>query len=517
MKFTNIEQVQNEFMNQSNGSSKLAKSNVRYQDISEHAESLEYLLNTEYNTISGYTFSEVMEALSHVTSNTTVDYLNDCKMNKSCINESFLGTTQAQAQFPVLNKGLVLYMYEKSVLPYLAHVFDLKGNRGLAYYMNLTATNSVGDVHANDIIASPKVLSKQTTNFVSTKINNLAVETTISGQDTYTFPIAPAPIQPQSLIITVDGVSGHLQDLSNDVSGIVFMTNIDGKVGDATVDLNTGIVTLVLAVAPAQSGLNIRATFNRDVQTEQGGISNQARVAPKLESVQLEAEDFSVFTETNLQQQRLAQVIFGTDWNEEVDNMLGMVYNKEIANKVTADISSQIPTASLFSYDITPNANTGDNRLFNTSYFGVVLRKLNTMISKASGLTGLSKLSCLITNMDLIPVLESQPKFVSVDAGENYMGGMALVGTYDGIPVLAAYEPILASGEIIGLFKSQKQAFLAPAVFGEFITPVIRDVFDYNNLAINRKQLIASAASKVVAPTLASKITVTGLDTIGLM
>jgi hypothetical protein len=458
-----------------------------------------------------------MEALSHVSSHSPASYINDCKNTKSCISESFLGTTQAQAPFPVLNKGLVLYMYEKSVLPYLAHVFDLKGNRGLAYYMDLVATNTAGDVTEGDLVASPKTISKQTTNFVGTKITNRSVETTVQAQAEYAFTIPSAPIAPQSLVITVDGVSGYLKDISSGTSGVVVLANLDGKIGDCQVDLNTGEATLVLANAPTQSGLNINATFNRDVQTEEGARNNMASVAPKLEAVQLEAEDFSVKTETNLQQQRLAQVIFGTDWNEEVDNMLGMVYNREIANKVVKDVRDHIPTASKFSYDITPNSQTGDNRLFNTAFFGVVLRKLNTMISKASGLTGIGKLSTFVVNMDLIPVLEALPKFVSVDAGENYMGGMALVGTYDGIPVLAAYDPIVPAGEIIGMFKSKKQAFLTPAVFGTFILPVIRDVFDYNNLAINKKQLIASAAEKVVAPTLSSKITVTGLDRIGLL
>ena len=45
-----------------------------------------------------------------------------------------------------------------------------------------------------------------------------------------------------------------------------------------------------------------------------------------------------------------------------------------------------------------------------------------------------------------------------------------------------------------------------------FVLPVIRDIFDQDDLSTNRKQLIASAAGEVVAERLAAKITITGID-----
>ena len=532
--FTTFEQVEREFKNKSNGSSRISESEVRLSDLQEHKEIVEAVLGTEYNTLSGYSFREIMEAVSLSASNTSMDYINDNVRTGGVLNESFLGTTQAQTQFPTLNKGLVMYQYEKSVLPYLAHVFDLKGNRGLAYYMELVAQNTQGDGAKGDIIASPRTLAKQTTNFITTKVTNKTVETLVQGQTNYTLYLGgsqstPISIQPQSLIITVDGIDAKLVDVSNDRDGsAVSLFNQDGKIGDAVVDLNTGEVTLVLASAPAQGGGKIRATFNRDVETVQGGITNQAVVAPQLASILLEAENFSVFTETNLHQNRLAQSIFGINWDEEVDKLLGQCYNREIANKVLSDIVANIPTKSVSNYDISStigNNGSGDSKYWNTAYFQAPLNLISKNISKASGLTGLNKVSSFVVNSDALPVLQMQNKFQAIDTDENFMSGMALIGTYEGTPVIQAYEPILSGAgtqqaptgaEVVGIYKSKKQEFLTAAVVGQFILPIVRNVFDQNNLSTNRKQLIASAATKTVVPNLAAKLVVNGLVDIGL-
>ena len=118
----------------------------------------------------------------------------------------------------------------------------------------------------------------------------------------------------------------------------------------------------------------------------------------------------------------------------------------------------------------------------------------------------------------MFPLLEHLPKFKGIETGENYMGGMALAGTYDGIPVIQAYEPILSGAEsgaqMVGVYKSKEREFLSAAVVGQFILPVVRDIYDQNNLATNRKQLIASAATETVVPNLSASLIVTGINTI---
>jgi hypothetical protein len=94
------------------------------------------------------------------------------------------------------------------------------------------------------------------------------------------------------------------------------------------------------------------------------------------------------------------------------------------------------------------------------------------------------------------------------------MGGMYLAGLYDGMPVIVGYDPILASGEVIGLYKSKNKDFLTPYCWGTFILPIIRDIYSTDNLAVNKKQLIASAAGSVVAERLAAKYTITDIDSI---
>jgi hypothetical protein len=100
------------------------------------------------------------------------------------------------------------------------------------------------------------------------------------------------------------------------------------------------------------------------------------------------------------------------------------------------------------------------------------------------------------------------------------MGGMYFAGLYDGMHVIVGF-PItdaagnavaLGSGEVVGIYKSKTKDFLTPYCWGTFILPIIRDIFDQDNLAVNRKQLISSAAGKVVAENLASKITITDIE-----
>ena len=111
--------------------------------------------------------------------------------------------------------------------------------------------------------------------------------------------------------------------------------------------------------------------------------------------------------------------------------------------------------------------------------------------------------------------MRALPKFTAANADfEEVMGGMYLAGLYDGMPVIVGYDPILTSGEVVGIYKSKSKDFLTPYCWGTFILPIIRDIFDQDNLAVNRKQLISSAAGKVVAEKLAAKITITDIDAV---
>ena len=80
------------------------------------------------------------------------------------------------------------------------------------------------------------------------------------------------------------------------------------------------------------------------------------------------------------------------------------------------------------------------------------------------------------------------------------------------MPVIVGYDPVLANGDVIGIYKSKNKDFLTPYVWGTFILPIIRDIYDQDNLAVNRKQLIASAAGEVVAERLAALYNLTDIN-----
>ena len=535
-KFKNLDQVKKEFLLRSNGGERVKNHQTRYSDIERFAPVVERLLDTDYNKVSGFSFSELMEAISLVAENySSADYVNaihsDSKATKldesygkevagednfwAC-SEALNTATTAQAPYPVPSIALTTYQYEKAVVPYLCHQFDLKGNRGLVYYQKITAENSKGNITAGDLLGSPKEMGKQPLEFVGTKnVDKFKVADLVAAQKEYTLTggLPGAPLQAGSLIINIDGVAGYFKDFAQEgAPEEVALYSVGGNIGTAVVNLKTGALTITLEDEPTDvTGKAIYATYCRDIETIDGGKANMARAQVSLESKQLEAEDFSVFTETSIYQEALSKAIFGLDWNSQVDEALAALYNKEIANKITKEIKDAIPEVSTATHSL-DKISGGNNDLFNVQFLSVVMGKLGAMITKASGI-GNNKLSALVVHIDVLPLLRALPKFTAANADfEEVMGGMYLAGLYDGMPVIVGYDPILESGEVMGIYKSKSKDFLTPYCWGTFILPIIRDIFDQDNLAVNRKQLIASAAGAVVAERLAAKIQITDID-----
>ena len=543
-RFNTVEDVKKAFLSRSAGADTLERHHgFRCGDIDKYAPIIEKLLDTDYNKVSGFNFPEIAEAISTIQTNYgSAEYAREYRnagnsVNESALvnertdffNEAFEGTTVAQAPYPVPSLNLTLWAYEKSVLPFLAHLFDLKGNRGLVYYQKITATNTKGNITTGDLLGSPKDMSAQPVGFVGTKVINVEIGQGDGTKTTFTGTLTGAPIQPGSLVVTVDGKVGYFMDIAQEASmtGETNLLSVNGNLGTGTINTQTGAFSITLAGTAVTSATKLWATYNRDVETITGGTNNQGRLTVSLESKHLVAENFSVYTDTNLYQEALSKAVFGLDWNAEVDDALGMLWNKEVANKIVSEIKAAIPATSVSTHDMTAFMATGsgNNPLFSVQFISVVLGKIRQMIAQASGIA-VTAASAIVIAPTILPIMEGLSKFKKATNGfEDTMGGMALVGLYDGIPVIMGYEPILDTaiasgatagddGELIGIYKSKSKDFLTPYVFGTFIQPVIRDVYDQNNLAVNKKQLIASAAGEVVAEKLAAKINLTGISDI---
>ena len=543
-KFKTVQDVQKAFKMRSGGSDSVPyHMGLRYGDIEKHAPIVEQLLKTDYNKITGFSFSEICEAISHLQQAFgTRTYINDCNEwggkfhvaeslydgvdYASCednyynaISEAFEGTTAQQAPYPVPSISFVTYRYEKSVLPFLTHLFDLRGNRGLIYFQKITAVDAMGTIAAGDELGNPRQYVKQPNAFATTKVVNEALGTLTAADPEFEATLQYKP-QPGTLYVYIDGEEGYFADIQPQYApgnNKAILTSINGNLGYAEFDYETLTLNLTLATAPAAAA-NVRVQYHRDVELKEAGEDATRRIprfTMSVEAEQILTENVSVQTETNLYQEALARAIFGLDWNAEVDKAMGMIYNKEMANKVVAEINDAIPAANLVTHDITATLNTtgnGDNKLFNVQFLGVILGVLRKKIVQASG-QPIKKFTTLVMNINLLPIFEALPKFtVSTANDEDQMGGMFLAGLYDGIPVVCAYDDILADGEVIALYKNQGQDFLTPHVLGIFMDPVVRDVFDQNNLSINRKQLMSTIGTKCIAQNLSAKLTVEKVD-----
>lgn len=543
-KFKTVQDVQKAFKMRSGGSDSVPyHMGLRYGDIEKHAPIVEQLLKTDYNKITGFSFSEICEAISHLQQAFgTRTYINDCNEwggkfhvaeslydgvdYASCednyynaISEAFEGTTAQQAPYPVPSISFVTYRYEKSVLPFLTHLFDLRGNRGLIYFQKITAVDAMGNIAAGDELGNPRQYVKQPNAFATTKVVNEALGTLTAADPEFEATLQYKP-QPGTLYVYIDGEEGYFADIQPQYApgnNKAILTSINGNLGYAEFDYETLTLNLTLATAPAAAA-NVRVQYHRDVELKEAGEDATRRIprfTMSVEAEQILTENVSVQTETNLYQEALARAIFGLDWNAEVDKAMGMIYNKEMANKVVAEINDAIPAANLVTHDITATLNTtgnGDNKLFNVQFLGVILGVLRKKIVQASG-QPIKKFTTLVMNINLLPIFEALPKFtVSTANDEDQMGGMFLAGLYDGIPVVCAYDDILGDGEVIALYKNQGQDFLTPHVLGIFMDPVVRDVFDQNNLSINRKQLMSTIGTKCIAQNLSAKLTVEKVD-----
>ena len=550
-KFKTVEDVKKAFRTVAAGADTLPRhGGFRYGDIDKHSAVLEEILDSDYNKISGFSRSEIFEAVSHLqTQFGTNAYLSDCRANRVPVSESlyegvnlsdcednyysvceaFEATTAQQAPYPVPSISFVTYRYEKTVLPFLCHLFDLRGNRGLVYFQKITAVNSLGTIEKGDELGRAGRMPAQPNAFATTHIVNEEIGELNDGVAEYEFELKFVP-HPGTLIVTLDGHTGYFQDFqaekAQDNKGI--LTPVGEALGFATVEYPTEAeqaagkkakVKINLAVAGA-AGLKVRADYNRDVETHQGGVERQARFTMSVEAEHIVTENISIFTETNLYQEALSRAIFGLDWNDEVDRAMAMIYNKEMANKVITEIRDRIPATNLLSHDITSTlalpggtaTGTGDNKIFNVQFLAIVMGALNKVINKASGIDA-RRFTTFVVNIDVLPIFEGMDKYTQTTVDqEDQMGGMFLAGTYDGIPVVAGYDPIIPEGEVIGLFKSKTQDFLTPYVLGTFMDPVIRDIYDQDNLSINKKQMIATIGGKNMAPQLTGKLTIAGIN-----
>ena len=550
-KFKTVEDVKKAFRTVAAGADTLPRhGGFRYGDIDKHSAVLEEILDSDYNKVSGFSRSEIFEAVSHLqTQFGTNAYLSDCRANRVPVSESlyegvnlsdcednyysvceaFEATTAQQAPYPVPSISFVTYRYEKTVLPFLCHLFDLRGNRGLVYFQKITAVNSLGTIEKGDELGRAGRMPAQPNAFATTHIVNEEIGELNDGVAEYEFELKFVP-HPGTLIVTLDGHTGYFQDFqaekAQDNKGI--LTPVGEALGFATVEYPTEAeqaagkkakVKINLAAAGA-AGLKVRADYNRDVETHQGGVERQARFTMSVEAEHIVTENISVFTETNLYQEALSRAIFGLDWNDEVDRAMAMIYNKEMANKVITEIRDRIPATNLLSHDITSTlalpggtaTGTGDNKIFNVQFLAIVMGALNKVINKSSGIDA-RRFTTFVVNIDVLPIFEGMDKYTQTTVDqEDQMGGMFLAGTYDGIPVVAGYDPIIPEGEVIGLFKSKSQDFLTPYVLGTFMDPVIRDIYDQDNLSINKKQMIATIGGKNMAPQLTGKLTIAGIN-----
>ena len=130
-KFNNLEQVKKEFLLRSNGGDRLKLHQTRYSDIDKYAPIVERLLDTDYNKVSGFSFTELMEAVSLVAENYgSADYANAIKRDSKAtkLDESIGRTIEGESNFWAISEALDTATTAQA--PYPAGISNRKRGRG---------------------------------------------------------------------------------------------------------------------------------------------------------------------------------------------------------------------------------------------------------------------------------------------------------------------------------------------------------------------------------------------------
>ena len=391
-----------------------------------------------------------------------------------------------------------------SLIPYLAVERDMSASATSISYQDLVAEYAHGDIAQGETLLGTFTAPSTKIN-MAMPIETLDVTASGSGDTTVEFNTA---IMPESVTILSNEGSGDKKVVGFDRNGKLYF---DGVAGAGTVDYHSGTVTFTTVPEG-----NIQVAVNLDATSDETGRTILT-VTPKYETTMLVAtSQLLLFKDNALKNAYLnklniklagtgATVDYGAMAISKLVNLYITYINNLVVNGILGAWDGEVAaTADISGYDVSDKASTKYDIIKN------LIIELNQAQMDKTG----RGITAILTSSRGVNKLSASPDFVK-SADFNELN--AMVGTYDGIPVIRHQLVTAQEGSnskkaiFYGIYKDPAGS-AAPIAFGEFLPVTTSEkVANYNNPTQVAQSMYSWCGVATIVPGLVSRAELTFL------
>lgn len=396
-------------------------------------------------------------------------------------------------KIPQIAYDVITVAYGTSVIPFIASVQPIEEESGHVYFKQVRAETVRGGITSvPTTIIDPRTGLVTPRSYASNVVTSEAGATTADGTLQYSFSADYPPVRPQTLTITVDGLTVTAQDLN----GLGVLTGV-GLSG--TITYSNGAIVLNFASNP---GVGHVIRLNYQYSFEQA--DDLPRIGTYFDSTSIIAQVYALKGTIGMLQSYGMRKRFGLVAEDELAKDLVAEINAEIG----ADLISMLYAAALgmgggqtdsdfITWPKTPPA-TGQY----ISYFEHVNTfKFYIADSEAviNGNAQRGTITTMIAGRNAASVMSTLPGFNKLTDGNTL--GAHVFGTLDGIMIIRVNEQaVLDKNKVICLWKGTSP-FEAPAVYAPFMPLVVTSTLPAGKNPIGQQRAAAVwAGLKVLVP-----------------
>lgn len=424
------------------------------------------------------------------------------------------GSLNQLGRIPYVAYDVLTISYGGSIIPYIASVQNIYGQKGGVYFRNVVADTSKGNQTSGDNMISPFTGQSYIKGFASNRNSSYAIPL-VAGTSVYTVTLPDIPIAVSLVNISISTTtatdvnadafgkdSSDATSSANPGSGTIIGSGLDG-----TINYKTGAVTITLSAAPL-TGVVGNILIDYQVAYDQGETALPT-ISTFWDNKYVEAKIYVLKGTLGLLQSYAMKKRFGIIAEEELAKDLIGEINAEIGGDLINLLLTKCPDANKTSWNKTPPANV--------SYF----EHKQTLVDSIAEVEALLVPSedrgtiSIIVDTQAVAILSTLPQFVKLYDGKSV--GPILYGTFNEAPVIRVPIPNLMTttdnvGKVLVIWKGSSP-FEAPAVYCPYMPLVVTTALPkaLNSLGI-LKATAVWAATDVIVPNFIASIDISNAN-----
>lgn len=164
-------------------------------------------------------------------------------------------------KIPQIAYDVITVSYGTSVVPFIASVQPIEEESGHVYFKQVRADNTKGNMAPGDVMVDPRTGVKTPSGYASNFITGEVAAVTVDGTLQYSFTTALGPVRPQTVRITVAGISPYCFDDG--------LGNLHGVGLSGTITYNSGGVAAIIINFTSNPGAGRNIYLEYQVNYEQ--------------------------------------------------------------------------------------------------------------------------------------------------------------------------------------------------------------------------------------------------------